>query len=100
MSNRYCSLILPALLSAGALATAGAATAETLSPPEFASAEGNVLAVALIQRPAETLAPAIVWDRQKHGKDAFIVRAPAASSMKVITTKRPGGACPWPLAAG
>ena len=55
MSNRYRSLILPALLSAGALAIAGAdALAETLPPPDFASAEGNILAVALIRAPAET----------------------------------------------
>ena len=69
MSNRYRSLILPALLSAGALAMAGAdAMAETLPPPDLASAEGNVLAVALIQRPQKTVEPAIAWDRQKHGE--------------------------------
>ncbi len=69
MSNRYCSLILTALLSAGALAVAGTgALAETLPPPDFASAEGNVLAVALIQLPQKTPKPAIAWDRQEHGE--------------------------------
>ena len=68
MSNPYRRLILSILLGAGALAIAGAAPAETLPPPDLASAEGNVLAVALIQRPQKSLAPANVWDRQKHGE--------------------------------
>ena len=77
MSNRYYSLILPALLSAGSLAIAGTgALAETLPPPDFASAEGNVLAVALIQLPQKPLAPAIVWDRQKHGERCLYREGP------------------------
>ena len=69
MSNRYCSLILPALLGVGSLALTGAgASAETLAPPEPASVEGNVLAVAEIQLPQKPLEPAVAWDRQKHGE--------------------------------
>ena len=67
MPNRYRSLILPALLSIGALAIAGA-LAETLPSPDFASAEGNVLSVAEIQLPQKTPEPAIVWDRKTHGE--------------------------------
>jgi hypothetical protein len=69
MSNRYCSLILPALLGVGSLALIGAgASAETLATPDFASAEGNVLAVAEIQPPQKNQKPAVVWDRKKHGE--------------------------------
>ena len=69
MSSRYCSLILPALLGVGSLAFTGAgALAETLPPPDFASAEGNVLAVALIQPAQKKQEPAIVWDQKKHGE--------------------------------
>jgi hypothetical protein len=69
MSNPYRSLILPALLCAGSLAIAGAgASAETLPPPDFVSAEGNVLAVALIQPTQKTLEPVIVWDQIKDGE--------------------------------
>jgi hypothetical protein len=68
MSNPYRRLILSILLGVGALAIAGAASAETLPPPDFASAEGNVLAVAHIQLPQKTPELAIVWDRQEHGE--------------------------------
>ena len=69
MSNRYCSLILPTLLGVGSLAFIGAgASAETLPPPDLTSAEGNVLAVALIQLPQKPLEPAIAWEQKKHGE--------------------------------
>jgi len=66
MSNPYRSLILPILLGAGSLAIADA-SAKTLSPADFASAEGNVLAVAEIQLPQKAFEPAVVWDRETHG---------------------------------
>jgi hypothetical protein len=69
MPNRYCGLILPALLGVASLAFTGAsASAETLPPPDVASSGGNVLAVALIQLPQKNQEPAIVWDRQIHGE--------------------------------
>lgn len=67
MSNPYRSLILSILLGVGSLAIVGA-SAETLPPPDFASAEGNVLAVALIQLPQKNQEPVIVWDQKTHGE--------------------------------
>jgi hypothetical protein len=69
MLNPYCTRILSTLLGVGSLAIAGVgASAETLPPPDFASAEGNVLAVALVQSPQKSLEPVIVWDQKKHGE--------------------------------
>jgi hypothetical protein len=69
MLNPYRALILAALLGVGSLAFAAAgASAETLPPPDFASAEGNVLAVALIQLPQKNQEPAIVWNQKTHGE--------------------------------
>ena len=69
MLNPYCTLILSILLGAGSLAIAGVgASAETLPPPDFASADGNILAVALLQLPRKSQEPVIVWDQKKHGE--------------------------------
>jgi hypothetical protein len=69
MLNPYCTRILSTLLGVGSLAIAGVgASAETLPPADFASAEGKVLAVALVQFPQKSLEPEIVWDQKKHGE--------------------------------
>jgi hypothetical protein len=69
MLNPYRTLILSILLGAGSLAFASTgASAETVPPPDFASSDGDVLAVALIQLPQKNLEPAIVWDRKTHGE--------------------------------
>ena len=69
MLNPYHSLILSTLLGVGSLTFAAAgASAETLSPPDFASADGNILAVAEIQLPQKALEPAVVWNRDTHGE--------------------------------
>ena len=69
MLNPYCTLILSTLLAVGSLTFAAAgASAETLLPSDFASSEGNVLAVALIQLPQKNQEQAIVWNQKTHGK--------------------------------
>ena len=67
MLNQYGTFILSALLGACSLADAGA-LADTLSSPDIASADGNSLAVALLQLPRKSQEPVIVWDQKKHGE--------------------------------
>ena len=69
MLNPCRTFILAALLGVGSLAfVATGASAETLPPPDFTSAEGNVLAVALIQLPQKSLEQALVWNQKTHGE--------------------------------
>jgi hypothetical protein len=69
MLNPYCTLILSTLLGVSSLMFAAAgASAETLSPADVASSEGNVLAVAIIEFPRKNREPAIVWDRKTDGE--------------------------------
>lgn len=69
MLNPCRSLILSILSGVGSLVIASAgAWADTLPQADVASAEGNVLAVALIQLPQKKHEPVIVWDQKKHGE--------------------------------
>jgi hypothetical protein len=69
MFNPYCTFFFSTLLGVGSLVFVGTgASAETLPPSDFASAEGNVLAVALIQLPQKNLEQAIVWNQKTHGE--------------------------------
>ena len=69
MLNPCRTFILAALLGVGSLALVGTGTsAETLPPLDIASAEGNVLAVALIQLPQKKQEQALVWNQKTHGE--------------------------------
>jgi hypothetical protein len=69
MLNPYCTLILSTVLGvSSSMFAASGTSAETLSPTDVASSDGNVLAVALIELPQKSQEPAIAWNQKTHGE--------------------------------